>query len=104
MFTAQNILLISIVALFLMNFQTIMGIFIIYFMKLRDVVIVNVTKDEIPSEVKEIIQPYEELLLKNGFVYKSAIEYNNMYEAVTQRQHTFLTRSKAPAWECLLEQ
>ena len=72
-----------------MNFQTIMGIFIIYFMKLRDVVIVNVTKEKIPSEVKEIIKPYEELLIKNGFVYKSAIEYNNMYEAVTQQQYTF---------------
>ena len=89
MFTTQSILLVIIVAILLINFQTIITVFMVYFMKLRDVAIRIVQKEEIASEIKEIIKPYEELLIKNGFVYKSAIEYNNMLEMVDQPQHTF---------------
>lgn len=87
MFTTQNILLFLIFTIFIINFQTIIGGFLIYFLKLREIIIANITKEKIPTEIKEIAKPYEELLLKNGFIYQSAIEYNHMFEILNEQQY-----------------
>jgi Zn-dependent protease len=89
MFSTENILLIIVITILIFNFQTIFGILFLYFIKLRDVHVSIVEKDEISIEIKEIIKPYEELLLKKGFVYKSAIEYNNIVEMFQEQQHSF---------------
>ena len=89
MFSPENILLIIVITIVLFNFKTIFGVFFLYFIKLRDINISIVEKDQISIEVKEIIKPYEELLLRKGFIYKSVIEYNNIVEMFQEQQHTF---------------
>ncbi|HIP51700.1 MAG TPA: site-2 protease family protein [Campylobacterales bacterium] len=89
MFSTENILLIIVIAIVIFNFKTIFGALFLYFMKLRDIDISIIKREEVSIEVQEIIKPYEELLLNKGFVYKSAIEYNSIVQMFQEQQHTF---------------
>jgi len=89
MLTPENILLLIFVGLLLMNIQTIVGAIALYFLKIKDVDIAIIDRESIPNEVIVMVQPYDDLLRSKGFVYRSAIEYNNMLEKFDILQHSF---------------
>ena len=88
MLNLQNILLFILLAFFLMNFQTIVVGFILYFWELRDVVVRKISRDELSDSLKDIILPNEEFLLSKGFVYQSSQGFNNAIERLKEELHT----------------
>ena len=89
MISIENIVLLSIVVLFVLHFQTIVGGMIVYFLKLQEIVMKNVKRDEIDEDVDIIIRPYEEFLLSKGFRYISALEQNSMIEKFDKKYHVY---------------
>ena len=89
MLNIQDTLLFILLIVFLMNFQTIVSGFVLYFWKLRDLVVRSISVDEINDSVKEIVRPQEEFLYSKGFVYKSSQVYDNVWERFNEELHTY---------------
>ena len=88
MLTTQNIILFIVLAFFLMNFQTIVAGFVLFFWELRDVLVRNIGLDEIDDDMKDIIRPNEEFLLSKGFVYQSSQVFNSILVRLKDDFHT----------------
>ena len=89
MLTTQNILLFIVLLFFLINFQTIVAGFVLYFWELRDVVVRKIGLDEIDDAMKDIIRPNEEFLLSKGFVYQSSQVFNSVLVRLKEDFHTY---------------
>ena len=87
MMSIENIVLGLVLVLFILNFQTIVGGMIVYFFKLQEIVMKQITKEELEEDVKTILKPYEEFLLSKGFHFVSAIEHGSMIEKFDVNYH-----------------
>lgn len=89
MFSIENIILLTVSAILLINFQTIVTSIITFFQELQEPKIDIIDKDEIDQSVYEVIRPYDALLLSLGFEYRSQIVMSNLLKKYTTPQYAF---------------
>jgi len=88
MFSTQNIVLFIFLAFLILNFQTVLVGFVLYFLELREVVVKKIALDEIDEAVTDIIRSNEAFLLSKGFVYQNSQTYNNILALLKEDLHT----------------
>ncbi|MCK5855724.1 MAG: hypothetical protein KAG56_10920, partial [Sulfurovaceae bacterium] len=89
MLTTENIILLIVIAVLLINFQTILTSILIFFQELRDPKIETIAKEEIEQSIYEVIKPYEKLLLSLGFLPQSQIVISNIMVKHNIPQYAF---------------
>ena len=89
MFTLENILIFVVIALLVVNIQTILGAVVLYFQELEEPHVQMITLDEIDDDIKEIIKPHQEILLAQGFEYQSQVSISPMFTKYSKLQHSF---------------
>ena len=89
MLSTENVILLIIVALLLINFQTIIASILIFFQELREPKMEIINREEIEQSVYEVIKPYDVLLRSLGFEHQSQISISHMMVKYDVPQYAF---------------
>ena len=89
MLTTENLILLIVISVLLINFQTILLVIIVYFYGIKDSTITMLEKNEIDDNIKEMILPYELTLFELGFEYQTQVSSTLVFSKHDNLQHSF---------------